>query len=123
MSSTATKAPPQMYAARRPRRAPAAARARALRPRPPDGASPSGARLPGGAARPALGPAALTFVRVRPARDHSGYRPWRVLLVVGVVAVRPFAARAARGHPAGPRGRRRPLLNHGAPPGGIEPCV
>src|SRR5262249_58300283 len=66
--------------------------------------------------------AALTFVMVRPARNHSGHRPGRVLLVVGVVAVGPVTARAAGGHPAGPRGRR-PLLNHGAPPEGIGPCM
>src|SRR5215470_10036100 len=132
MSSTATRAPPQMYAARRPRRAPAAARPRALRPpggpSPPGGPFPSGGpcpaagrtpggRFPGGTGGPVPEPAAFTFVMVRPARDRSGHRPRRVLLVIaGVVAVGPVTARTARGHPAGARGRR-PLLNHGAPPG------
>src|SRR5215470_2074662 len=121
MSSTATRAPPQMYAFRRPRRPPAGAAPAPARwgvpVRCPAPGLPSAARFPVGAARPAPEPAALTFVMVRPARDRSGYRPWRVLLVVGVVAVGPVTARAARGHLARPRGRR-PLLNHGAPPEG-----
>src|SRR4029077_7024056 len=78
-----------------------------------------GVRLPGRVARPVPGTAALTLLVVRPPRHRSGYRPWRVLLliIVGIVVVGPVTARPAGGYPSGPRGRR-PLLNHGAPPGG-----